>query len=123
MKNFSPLKAQTASILRSTHDDVNKAQVAKLVTGLKADLHVFTNPEMTKEGLDREVQQLVDLGIIDSGDAETKGIGAIDVNRVADFLHTMEKVGVIPEGSVDPAEAVTDQFVNKGVGLDLRPQQ
>lgn len=87
------------------------------------DLIMSANPEMTKEGLDREVQQLMDLGIIDSGDAETKGIGAIDMTRVADFLSTMEKVGVIPEGSVDPAAAVTDQFVNKGVGLDLRPQQ
>ncbi|KAH7272427.1 hypothetical protein B0J15DRAFT_573162 [Fusarium solani] len=64
MKNFSPLKAQTASILRSTHDDVNKAQVAKLVTGLKADLHVFTNPEMTKDsekvkGVERRLKEII----------------------------------------------------------------
>lgn len=49
MWNFSPLKAQTASALRSTHDDLNKAQVAKLVNGLKVDLHVFTDLEMTKD--------------------------------------------------------------------------
>lgn len=48
MKSFSPLKAQTASILRSTHDDRNKDQVVKLVNGLKADLHIFTDPEMAK---------------------------------------------------------------------------
>ncbi|KAM6539529.1 hypothetical protein FALCPG4_001324 [Fusarium falciforme] len=44
MKNFSPLKAQTAKVLRSTHDDENQAQVAKLVNNLKADLFVFTDP-------------------------------------------------------------------------------
>lgn len=49
MWNFSPLKAQTASVLRSVHDDENKAQVAKLVNGLKADLFVFTDSEMTKD--------------------------------------------------------------------------
>ncbi|UPK90218.1 hypothetical protein LCI18_001153 [Fusarium solani-melongenae] len=49
MWNFSPLKAQTASVLRSTHDDLNQAQVVKLVNGLKADLHVFTDLEMTKD--------------------------------------------------------------------------
>ncbi|KAI8720759.1 hypothetical protein NCS52_00521800 [Fusarium sp. LHS14.1] len=49
MEKFSPLKAQTANTLRSTYDDENKAQVAKLVNGLKADLFVFTDPEMTKD--------------------------------------------------------------------------
>jgi NitT/TauT family transport system substrate-binding protein len=87
------------------------------------DLIIAANPEQTAEKLDREVQQLMDLGIIDSGDAVEKGIGAIDMARVADFLRIMEEVGVIEPGSVDPAEAVTDQFVNKGVGLDLRPAQ
>lgn len=58
MKNFSPLKAQTANVLRSTHDDENKAQVAKLVNGLKADLFVFTNPEMTKT-LEHRLKKIV----------------------------------------------------------------
>jgi NitT/TauT family transport system substrate-binding protein len=87
------------------------------------DLIVASNPELTADKLDREVQQLMDLGIIDSGDAVEKGIGAIDMTRVADFLRIMEEVGVIEPGSVDPSEAVTDQFVNKGVGLDLRPAE
>lgn len=87
------------------------------------DMIVAANPEQTVEKLDREVRQLMDLGIIDSGNAVEKGIGAIDMARVADFLALMERVGVIEAGAVDPAEAVTDQFVNKGVGLDMRPAQ
>lgn len=82
---------------------------------------IAANPEQTAEKLDREVEQLIALGIIDSGDALERGIGAIDVARVADFLAIMERVGVIEAGSVDPAAAVTDRFVNKGVGMDLKP--
>ncbi|KAJ4209042.1 hypothetical protein NW767_000953 [Fusarium falciforme] len=65
MKNFSSLKAQTAKVLRSTHDDENQAQVAKLVNNLKADLFVFTDPEMTKDTktakvVERRLQKMVD---------------------------------------------------------------
>ncbi|KAI8676897.1 hypothetical protein LRP88_10089 [Fusarium phalaenopsidis] len=65
MKNFSPLKAQTASVLSSTRDGVNNAQAAKLVNGLKADLHVFTDLEMTKhaekaKGVERRLKKIID---------------------------------------------------------------
>ncbi|KAJ4315021.1 hypothetical protein N0V84_008591 [Fusarium piperis] len=65
MKNLSPMKAQTAKILRSTHDEVNEAQVAKLVNGLKLDLHVFTDPEMTKDSeksrfVERRLKKIID---------------------------------------------------------------
>ncbi|HMN82478.1 MAG TPA: ABC transporter substrate-binding protein [Burkholderiaceae bacterium] len=58
--------------------------------------------------------------IIDSGDALARGIGAIDTNRVRAFLEQMVKAGLYKPNEVDPARAITDRFVNKGVGLDVR---
>lgn len=79
-----------------------------------------TNPEMTDALLDNEIRTFRELAIIDSGDALTRGIGAIDMNRVRAFLEQMVKAGLYKPGEVDPARAITDRFVNKGVGLDVR---
>jgi NitT/TauT family transport system substrate-binding protein len=78
------------------------------------------NPEMTDALIDNEVKALTDLRIIDSGDALTQGIGAIDMNRVRAFFDKMVKAGLYRAGELDPAQAVTDRFVNKGVGLDVK---
>lgn len=79
------------------------------------------NPDATVESLDRELEQLMALDIIDSGRALDYGIGAMSMERVADFLRLSEEAGIIPEGAVALDLAATDRFVNKGVGLDLRP--
>tara|TARA_B100000945_G_scaffold315664_1_gene315206 strand:+ start:30 stop:1034 length:1005 start_codon:yes stop_codon:yes gene_type:complete len=78
------------------------------------------NPEMTKEKLDKEMKQFEKLGIIDVGDALTKGIGAMDMNRVKAFHKLAIDSGIIEEGSVDISKVATDQFVNKGHGLDIK---
>lgn len=78
------------------------------------------NPDISEEKINEEVKRLLELQIIDSGDALSKGIGAIDLARVADFHGKMIKAGLYKAGEVDPAKAVTDQFVNKGVGLDVK---
>jgi len=78
------------------------------------------NPETTQDELDRGVAKLRELGIVDSGDARTKGIGAIDPARVRDFHDKMVKAGLFKAGEVDVARAFTTEFVNKGVGVDLR---
>jgi NitT/TauT family transport system substrate-binding protein len=78
------------------------------------------NPEMTDALIDNEVRAFSNLGIIDSGDALTRGIGAIDMKRVAGFYEKMVKAGLYKAGEVDVTRAITDQFVNKGVGLDVR---
>lgn len=78
------------------------------------------NPEMTDEKLDQEVAKLQELKMIDSGDALAKGIGAISRERVQRFNAEMVKAGVFGAGDVDVDTLVTEQFVNKGVGLDLR---
>jgi NitT/TauT family transport system substrate-binding protein len=61
------------------------------------------------------------LDIIDSGRALEHGIGAIDMERAADFLRLSEEAGIIPAGSVALERAITDRFVNRRVGIDLRP--
>jgi NitT/TauT family transport system substrate-binding protein len=78
------------------------------------------NPEVTQDELDRGVAKLRELGIVDSGDARTRGIGAIDPARVRDFHDKMVKAGLFKPGEVDVTRAFTTEFVNKGVGVDLR---
>lgn len=81
---------------------------------------IAANPEMTAEKLDAEMAKFKELGIIDVGDALDKGIGAVDPARVAAFYQLAVSAGILAEGSVDPAKVATDQFVNKGHGLDLK---
>ena len=78
------------------------------------------NPEMTVEKLDAEMDQFAALGIIDVGDAETLGIGAMSVERVAAFHDLAVATGIIEAGAVDLDRVATDQFVNAGHGLDIK---
>lgn len=80
-----------------------------------------SNPDATIEQLEREVAHLMELEIIDSGRALEYGIGAMSMERVAAFLQLSEESGIIPEGSVQLEQVATDQFVNRRVGIDLRP--
>ncbi len=77
------------------------------------------NPDITDEQIAFSIKQLKDHGIVDSGDTEKLGIGAMTDERVADFYAKMVKAKVVPEG-LDIGKAYTLQFVNKGVGLDLK---
>ncbi len=78
------------------------------------------NPEMTDALLDYELKVFRERGIADSGDSLTRGIGAIDMARVRGFHDKMIKAGLYKPGDVDIDKAVTDRFVNKGIGVDLR---
>jgi NitT/TauT family transport system substrate-binding protein len=78
------------------------------------------NPDTTQDELDRGVAKLKELGIVDSGDAQARGIGAIDPARVKDFHDKMVKAGLFKAGEVDLSKAYTTEFVNKGVGVELR---
>ena len=84
------------------------------------DLIKRENAEMTDAQIAYSLRKLREQGLIDSGDALEKGIGAIDPVRVNDFYEKMVTAGLFEEGDLDPAEAVTAKFVNKGVGLELR---
>jgi NitT/TauT family transport system substrate-binding protein len=73
------------------------------------------NPDMTDEQIAFSVAKMKEYGIVDSGDAESLGIGAMTDARVADFYVKMVKAGVAPAG-IDIKKAYTLRFVNKGVG-------
>jgi NitT/TauT family transport system substrate-binding protein len=79
------------------------------------------NPEMTDALLAYSVAKMKEYGIVDSGDALKLGIGAMTDARMKSFYNKMVRAGVVP-ASVDYKRAFTTQFVNKGVGLQLRPK-
>ena len=79
------------------------------------------NPEMTDELLAYSLAKMKEYGIVDSGDTATLGIGAMTDTRMRSFFDKMVRAGVIkPSLALD--RAYTLQFVNKKVGLDLRPK-
>ena len=78
------------------------------------------NSELSETTIEGEVKRMMDLEIVDSGDALTKGIGAIDPARVRAFYESMVRSGLYKTGDVDVAKVATVQFVNKGVGLDVK---
>ncbi len=77
------------------------------------------NPEMTDELLAYSVARMKEYGIVDSGDTQKLGIGAMTDARMKDFFDKMVKAGLF-KADLDYRKAYTLQFVNKGVGLDLR---
>ncbi|CAM5289357.1 ABC transporter, substrate-binding protein, aliphatic sulfonates family OS=Afipia felis OX=1035 GN=NCTC12722_00652 PE=4 SV=1 [Afipia felis] len=80
------------------------------------------NPDMTDDILDYSVAKMKEYGIVDSGDTLKNGIGAMSDERMADFFSTMVRAGVVKR-DIDFRKAYTLRFVNKGVGLNLRPAQ
>ena len=80
------------------------------------------NPEMTDALLAYSVAKMKEYGIVDSGDALTLGIGAMTDARMKDFFDKMVRAGVAKPG-LDYRKSYTLQFVDKKVGLDLRPKQ
>ena len=77
------------------------------------------NPEMTDDKIAYAIEKMKEYGIVDSGMAETKGIGNIDPAEVQSFYDKMVKAGVVKEG-LDVASSYTTDFVGKGVGMDLK---
>ena len=77
------------------------------------------NPDITDEQIAFSIAQMKKFGIVDSGDTEKLGIGAMTDERVQSFYDKMVKAKVIP-GGIDIKKSYTLQFVNKGVGLDLK---
>jgi NitT/TauT family transport system substrate-binding protein len=79
------------------------------------------NPEMTDALLSYSIAKMKEYGIVDSGDTLKLGIGAMTDARMKSFFDKMVHAGVIKPG-LDYRKAYTTRFVNKGVGLDLRPK-
>ena len=78
------------------------------------------NPEMTDELLAYSVARMKEYGIVDSGDSLRNGIGAMSDERYASFFDKMVRAGVV-RSDIDYRKSYTLRFVNKGVGVELRP--
>lgn len=85
------------------------------------DLIKKLNPEMTDEVLAYSVAKMKEYGIVDSGDAVRNGIGAMTDARIASFFDKMVRAGVVRR-DIDFRKGYTLRFINKGVGVDLRPK-
>ena len=79
------------------------------------------NPEMTDGLIAYSVGKMREYGIVDSGDADKLGIGAMTDARMASFFDKMARAGVV-KPTLDFRRSYTLQFVNKGVGIELRPR-
>jgi NitT/TauT family transport system substrate-binding protein len=79
------------------------------------------NPEMTDDLLAYSVATMKQHGIVDSGDTLNAGIGAMTEARMKSFYDKMVRAGVL-KPNVDIAKSYTLQFVNKRVGIELRPK-
>ncbi|MEL6678918.1 MAG: ABC transporter substrate-binding protein [Pseudomonadota bacterium] len=77
------------------------------------------NPEMTDDKIAFAIEKMKEFGIVESGDAETLGIGSLTEANVKSFFDKMVTAGVV-SGDVDWEASFTTQFVNAGVGMDLK---
>jgi NitT/TauT family transport system substrate-binding protein len=78
------------------------------------------NPEMSDELIAYSIAKMKEHGIVDSGDALSLGIGAMTDARMIAFFDKMVRAGAI-KPTVDFRRSYTLRFINKKVGLDLRP--
>ena len=78
------------------------------------------NPEMSDAELEASVALMKQQGIVDSGEALTLGIGAMNPARIQDFYQQMVKAGLYQAADVDLRRVATTQFVNKQVGVPLK---
>ena len=76
------------------------------------------NPAMTDAQIAFSRAKMREWELVDSGDAIDDGIGAMDVERVREFYESMVGAGMYAADDLDPAAAVTLEFVNRGVGVE-----
>lgn len=84
------------------------------------EMILAANPDMTQDKIDYAIERMLAEGIVDSGDALEMGIGAINPDVVEDFYTKMVAAGVIEDG-IDWRASYTTEFVNQGLGMDLKP--
>jgi NitT/TauT family transport system substrate-binding protein len=80
------------------------------------------NPDISEAQLAYSVAKIKEYGIADSGDSLKLGIGAMQDARIKSFFAKMVQAGLF-KPDLDYNRAYTLNFVNKGVGLELRPKQ
>jgi NitT/TauT family transport system substrate-binding protein len=81
----------------------------------------YENPDITDAQIAFSIKEMKEHGVVDSGDTVELGIGAMTDARWKDFFDEMVQVGMV-DARADYKLAYTLQFVNHGVGVDLRPK-
>ena len=74
------------------------------------------NPDITDEQIAFSIETMKQYGIVDSGDTEKLGLGAMTDARMQSFYDKMVKAKVV-EAGLDIKKSYTLDFVNKGAGL------
>ncbi len=77
------------------------------------------NPDMSDEQIAFSIATLKKYGIVDSGDTDKLGIGAMTEARMTQFYGDMVKAAVIKDG-IDIKKAYSLAYVDQGVGKDLK---
>lgn len=78
------------------------------------------NPDMPADLIGFGRNTMIQRGTVDSGDAKTLGIGAMTDVRWKAFYDSMVAVGVYKPG-IDISKAYSTRFVDKRVGIDVKP--
>jgi NitT/TauT family transport system substrate-binding protein len=78
------------------------------------------NPEISLAEIEASVVLMKQQGIVDSGEAQNQGIGAMSSARIQDFYQQMVKAGLYKANEVDLAKVATTEFVNKQTGVALK---
>lgn len=89
---------------------------AAAIEKIKAD-----NPDMSDEQIAYSIETLKEYGIVDSGDSEILGIGAMTDEKVMDFYTRMVASGVVEDG-LDISKSYTLDYANSGASLDIKRQ-
>ena len=88
----------------------------------KANERIKTeNPDLTNDQIAFSIAEMKTYGVVDSGDALSLGVGAMTDAHWKDFFDKMVAIGMV-DADTDYRKAYTLQFVDKGVGVDLRPK-
>ncbi len=81
---------------------------------------IAANPDQSTARLTWETEALRSLGIVDSGETENVGIGALNAERIKAFHDLCVQAGVLQAGSVDLSAVADYSYANKSVGIELR---
>ena len=79
------------------------------------------NPDIRDDQIAYSIAKMKEYGIVDSGDTLTQGIGAMNDARMKSFFDKMVQAKVV-KADLDYRKSYDLRFVNKKVGLDLRPR-
>jgi NitT/TauT family transport system substrate-binding protein len=77
------------------------------------------NPDMSDDKIAAGIALMKANGIVDSGDTLNLGIGSMSDARMKSFFDKMVKAGLY-KADLDYKKSYTLQFVNKGIGKELR---